>query len=86
MENQCAHEWSQNLETCRNCEGTEIEETEIETGSSVGAGRLRVKTEPLYSYFCEACQDFTMLSPARHCAFCGEVEWLNTMDEEIFDD
>jgi len=86
MDQQCAHEWSENLETCRTCEGIDIEETEIGTDSGGGSGGLRVKTEPLYGYFCDECQNFTMVSLARHCALCGEVDWLNSMDEEIFGD
>ena len=85
MEQQCAHDWSESLETCRTCEGIEIEEAEIEMDSSVGSSGLRMKTEPLYGYFCEECQDFTIVSLARHCILCDEVEWLNTMDEDIFE-
>ncbi len=83
MSQPCNHSWSEEIETCRTCEGTDIEEVEIETGSVLG-GVLRVKTEPLYGSFCLSCEDLTMVSLARHCKICGAVDWLFTMDEDIF--
>jgi hypothetical protein len=83
MENECAHEWVEFL-TGRECEGIEIEEVEIETKSPVNSLGWHIKTEPLFGYFCEECEELTMVSKARHCLQCGELVWLKTIDEEIF--
>lgn len=84
MKESCEHQWSEELETCRTCNGTDIVEVEIpETINPLYQGRFRVKTEPLFGSFCEKCDDLTMVSWARHCEKCGAVKFLLSMDDEI---
>jgi hypothetical protein len=85
MENECTHEWTEFL-TCRTCQGIDIEEVEIKTDAPVNDLGWRIKTEPLFGYYCEKCDELTMVGQARHCLLCGKVEWRQTMDEEIFSD
>lgn len=78
----CNHDWSEAIDTCRICEGTELGLMEIVSEPSI-PGFFRVKTEPLYGDYCFQCDDFTMVSEAFHCQKCSDVEWLETMDEAI---
>jgi hypothetical protein len=60
------------VKACRNCSGVDLEEREISSS--------------LFGSYCVTCKDFTMVSWAERCPECGFIEWVFTMDEEIFDD
>jgi len=82
-EEECPHEWTDEVETCRNCGGTDIQSVALNTGDAP-VGVLHAPVEPIYGSFCTRCQELTMVSLASHCTLCGEVDWEFDMDEEIF--
>ena len=82
-EEECPHEWTDEIETCRNCEGIDVQSIALNS-SDATPGVLRAPSEPLHGSYCTNCQSLTMVSPARHCTLCGKVDWVFDMDEEIF--
>lgn len=78
----CQHQWSEETDTCRTCDGSDIGLVEIAENPST-QGYFKVKTEPFYGSYCLSCDDFTMIGLALHCQLCAEVRWLSSMDEDI---
>ena len=74
------------VRACRKCGGVEIITRSISTSSSVAPGIFTHPQEKMSGYYCLDCQDFTMASIAERCPECGFVDWVYTMDEEIFGD
>jgi hypothetical protein len=84
MNDECPHLWTEAL-ACRTCQSIDVVEVPLESDFVITPAGFRIKTEPLYGYFCGECDDLTMASPSRHCLLCGVVEWRRTTDEEILD-
>ena len=81
----CPHLWDDLEETCRRCGGREIVEIEIDTPSHLAAQNgLVVVAEPMLACYCVHCEELAMVSLAQQCFICGAVEFLQSMDDEIF--
>jgi hypothetical protein len=69
---------------CRECMRPDLELIDVSSRNDE-SGVLRPVAEPLCAYYCNNCEMLTMVSRAAYCSKCGACAFLQSQDEEIFD-